>query len=105
MRYRIPTAVAHVVTEGAGNGLVRDPLRVSVLRLPDGFPVVLTDVAALIWLVAIEGSADVVGDVALGAGQAPDLIRADVKSFLADLEAQGLIERCDDPADSDLGQP
>jgi hypothetical protein len=96
MRYRVPPRVAHLVTEAGTADNVDGALRVSLLRLPDGVPLTLTEAAALIWLIAAEGSADVVEDVARGASQPRDAIRADVESFLCDLVGRGLLEPVDD---------
>lgn len=62
-------------------------------RLPDGPIVVLEGVAALIWDEACAGDRGTITDrVAAATDVAPDLIRADVDSFVTDLVARGLLE-------------
>lgn len=90
-RYRIPPRLAYVVTEGQA-AAAQGGLRVALFPVPDGIPVALTDTAALIWLIAAEGSDNIVHDVALGAAQSADDIRSDVVAFVEDLVSRGLLE-------------
>lgn len=102
MTYRVPDRVAYVTNDGQLDSTPA-PLRVSLMCLPDGVPVVLTGSAALIWLVAAEGSPNVVDDVAEGAGQSAGVIHSDVEAFLAELVGLGLLERVDGLDDVTLG--
>ena len=62
-------------------------------HLPTGPIVVLEGIAALIWDEACAGDrATITERVAETTDVAPDLIRADVDSFVADLVARGLLE-------------
>jgi hypothetical protein len=62
-------------------------------HLPAGPIVVLDGVAALIWDEACAGDrATITERVAEATDVAPDLIRADVDAFVADLVARGLLE-------------
>ena len=85
--YRVPGRVAHVIPDDEAD----PPMKVFVMQLPDGPPVVLQDSAAWIWLLAAEGEENVVGAVAEMAGRPRDEIAADVTSFLDELVAQGLL--------------
>jgi hypothetical protein len=73
----------------------RDEDKLYVASLPDGPPLLLSDSAALIFLVAVEGGTldDVVARVAGQAGQPPESIRADVLAFVEELLALGLLSR------------
>jgi coenzyme PQQ synthesis protein D (PqqD) len=68
---------------------------VYLATLPDGPVQVLNGVASLIWLEATAAKAedDVHERVAALVDQAPDLIRADVESFVDQLVRSGLLER------------
>ena len=62
-------------------------------RLPSGPIVVLEGIAALIWDEACSGDrATITERVAAATDVAPDMIRADVDAFVADLVARGLLE-------------
>lgn len=92
MRYRVPRRVAHLVTESDVADSGSDALRVSLLSLPDGVPLALTETAALIWVIAAEGSENVVEDVARNAHQPVEAVRNDVEAFLRDLVGRRLLE-------------
>ena len=62
------------------------------MQLPDGPPLVLHDSAALIWLVAAEGSSDVPTLVAEAVGRPVEEVAAEVDDYLRDLVDRGLLE-------------
>lgn len=87
--YAIPADVAHVIlepTESEG-----EDLRVFVMRLPDGDPLALVGISALIWLLAVEGEPDVVGSVATAVDEPVAEIGPMIEAYLADLADQGLL--------------
>jgi hypothetical protein len=86
--YRVPARLAYVVVDDAES----DPVTVYLMDLPDGPPLALRDSAALIWLVAAEGSREVAELVAQGVGRPVEEIAGEVGKYLADLVSRGLLE-------------
>lgn len=86
--YRIPRSVAHVVPDGEPDL----PNRVFLMQLPDGEPLVLQDSAAWIWLLAADGEDDVPSAISRVIGTEEANVRADVLSFLSELQRRGLLE-------------
>ena len=69
-----------------------DDAAVYAARLPAGPIVVLDGIAALIWEEACAGERETIADrVAEATYAAPEVIRADVDAFVADLMARGLL--------------
>lgn len=66
---------------------------VHVARLPNGPLHILADTSALIWLAAVEGTSDVVAEVAEACGLPQETIRQDVETFVAELVERGLLRR------------
>ena len=64
--------------------------------IPDGPISVLPDMAALIWLAAVEGDHPAVEEVALATGHPVEAIREDVERFLAELVERGLLRPAQD---------
>ncbi len=89
MTYTVPSRVAHVLGE---RGDTTGP-ELFLMRLPDGLPLRLGGTAALIWLVASEGSEDVVSDVAEVVGRLPGDVEQDVIGYLELLVRRGLLEQ------------
>ena len=86
-RYQRPANVAYVV-DHTDDGEV-----VYLSALPDGLLLVLQGTSALIWLQAVTvEDADLVSELALLAGVAPDVIRDDVESFVTLLVERRLLE-------------
>jgi hypothetical protein len=88
LRYGIPTRLAHVVVDDTQS----DPVTVFLMQLPDGPPLVLHDSAALIWLLAAEGSSDVPAAVAVAVGRPSEEVSGEVDDYLQDLLDRGLLE-------------
>jgi hypothetical protein len=88
MRYGIPARLAHVVVDDTQS----DPATVFLMQLPDGPPLVLHDSAALIWLVAAEGSPNVSTRVAQAVGRPVEQVAAEVDGYVRDLVDRGLLE-------------
>ena len=82
--YRIPSRVAHDVSEGDAS--------VYLMVLPDGPPLVLRATGAWIWLLAAEGVEDIVGEIARGTSSDPKAIRSEIDTFLDSLVQDGLLE-------------
>lgn len=88
MTYRIPARVAWFDDDA-------EPVAHLYLAVvPDGAPLVLDEPARTIWLAARVGRSmdEVVERVAQEAQVPPDHIAADVRDFLRQLVAQGLLE-------------
>ena len=64
---------------------------VHVAPLPNGPVAVLPDQSAAIWLAAVDGSGDVVADVAEMTGHEAAVVRDDVAAFLNELVDRGLL--------------
>lgn len=91
-RYQRPPDVALV----DGRQLPDRTDHIYLARLPDGEITVLTGSAAVIWREATTGDGDdLVSRVALRSAQNPADIGDDVRTFVADLVARGLLERGD----------
>lgn len=88
MNYRIPPRLGWVISEGQPDA----GLTVFLMFLPDGEPIVLRDVAALIWIAATE-EPDVVSTVAEATQQPRAAVQATVLDYLDELVVQGLVER------------
>lgn len=93
MTYRRPTRLARVTDppedeEGSDDASLRLFLR----RVPGGQTVGLTESAALIWLLAVDGEEDVPQAVADVTGEPIERIRGDVVEFLDRLVRDGLLE-------------
>jgi len=90
--YRRPGDVAVVDGEPAGDG---GPATLYLAHLPNGPLLILEGPAALIWRAAVSsaGDSDLVERVADQTGADSEAIRSDVAAFIADLVAQGLLER------------
>lgn len=98
MTYRIPSRVAHYIVEtdvddDEGGG---PPLQIFLRRVPGGENLILVGEAALIWLLAADGVADVVAEVAEAAGHPLEVVRSDVEEYVGSLVAQGLLEQAPD---------
>lgn len=87
--YVMPADLAYVIVEPAAG----QELRIFLLRLPSGNPVVLLGVSALIWLVAVEGDSDVAETVAEAVGKSVAEIVDTVHAYLDDLATRGLLQR------------
>lgn len=90
--YRRPADVAVVDGEPAADGV---EATLYLAHLPNGPLLILEGSAASIWRAAVSsaGDSDLVDRVAEQAGADPEEIRAVVDAFVADLVAQGLLER------------
>ena len=86
MTYRVPHRLAWVVEAGAAS----EPTRVVIMLLPNGEPMILEGVSALIWLLACETS-DVPQALFEIVGRPPDEITAETEAFLADLVGRGVL--------------
>lgn len=93
MNYRIPSRLAHVVVDDTQS----DPVTVFLMDLPDGPPLVLRDSAALIWIVAADGSTDVPGQVAEAVGRPVEELAEEVGDYLDELVGRGLLEPSEAP--------
>ena len=85
-RFGVPRRVAFVVHEDS------EAPEVFLMRLPDGPPVVLRDISAVIWSLAADGEPDVVGAVSRAVGVARQEVEDHVVGHLRHLAAQGLLE-------------
>lgn len=83
-RFTVPPRVAFVVPD-AGSP------RVFLMHLPDGKPLLLTDTAAMIWVLAADGEADVAGAVGEVVGRPRGEVVAEVERYLAGLVEKGLL--------------
>lgn len=82
--YAVPARVAFVVPESGGP-------HVFLMHLPDGPPLVLTDSAAVIWLLAADGEVDVAQAVSEVVGRSRQEVAVEVDAYLAGLVARGLL--------------
>ena len=89
MTYRRPARVAFVVVPPAGQS---DEPTVYLMHLPDGDPHRLAGTAALIWVLASEGDADVPAALSELVGESREEIAAHVDHYLAELVEQGWLE-------------
>ena len=83
-RFVVPPRVAFVVPQA-------DATQVFLMALPDGPPVILTDTAAVIWVLAADGESDVAGAVGDVVGVPREAIVAEVEQYLRDLVGKGLL--------------
>ena len=88
MRYSIPARLAHVIRGNLQDG---GPV-VFVMQLPDGPPRVLEGSAALIWIIAADGNANVPAAVAEAVGRPTADIADEVRTYLDHLLETGLLE-------------
>lgn len=93
MSYQLPARLAHYEVETPAEGESDGAVQVYLRKVPGGQTLVLVDVAALIWQLAIDGVADVATEVAEVVGHPVDLVGPDVETYLESLVAQGLLER------------
>ncbi|MFE5670495.1 PqqD family protein [Agromyces sp. NPDC056523] len=78
---------------GTGVAITEDADTVYAAYLPGGPIVVLDGIAALIWAEACGGEREtIIERVAEATDAAPEVIRADVDAFVADLMARGLLQ-------------
>ena len=94
MRFSAPRRLAQVLTEPDDGDSTEGP-ELYLMPLPDGPAVRLGGTAALIWLVASEGSEDVISDVAEIAGRQREDVESDVNGYLDFLVGQTLLEQTD----------
>lgn len=87
MKYVVPLRLGHSVPEGSEV----DELVVFLMHLPDGPPVALEALAALIWLVAADGAEDVPAVVADQTDRSVEEMRDQVNDYLDDLVERGLL--------------
>lgn len=85
MTYRIPRLLAWYIGEGDSG------LDVFLMPLPNGDPVVLRGIAALIWVAATE-EPDPVATIAEATRQAREEIETHVLAYLDELVLGGLLE-------------
>lgn len=88
MSIHVPEDIGWTLEEDESGAAV-----VYVAHLPRGPISVLQGTAALIWLTAVDGTGDVVADVADTHDLPAEEIREDVENFLDQLLGQGLIRR------------
>ena len=84
--YVVPPGVGWVETTDEWGHVI-----VHVAPLPNGPVAVLPNQSALIWLAAVDGSGDVVADVAEMTGHDAAVVRDDVAAFLNELVDRGLL--------------
>lgn len=89
MRYRIPERLAWIVRPPAREGA---EAAAYLLRLPDGDPLALTGSAALIWVLAADGEADVPGALAELLGVPHAEVAESASAYLTGLVEDGLLE-------------
>ena len=83
-RFFVPPRVAFVVPEA-------DTTQAFLMALPDGPPFILTDTAAVIWVLAADGESDVAGAVGDVVGVPREAIDTEVEQYLEDLVSKGLL--------------
>jgi hypothetical protein len=94
MRYAVPHRLAWVFDDGDGSR----PVRLVLMHLPNGDPVMLEGASALIWILAVGGEEDEAYDVASALAKLISRplneIAEETEKFLFDLRAgQLLIEK------------
>ena len=89
MTYTVPPRLAWQVDEE------QDELVVYLMRLPNGEPVALEGVAALIWVAAVEGE-EAVSIVAQATGESREDIEPAVVDYLGELVEIGHLRRVQD---------
>lgn len=92
MRYRAPSRLAYVSLAPESEDPGELGFRVFLRALPGGPTLGLVGVGALIWSLASQEEADVVGAVAVQVGEPAEDIRADVDAYLAVLVTDGLLQ-------------
>lgn len=85
MTYGVPRRLAFVVPDD-----VETP-QVFLMPLPDGPPVVLNDVSAVIWVLAADGEDDVASGVSKVVDKSPEEVGPEVVRHLECLVSQGLL--------------
>lgn len=100
MKYAVPADLAYVVAEGSepsrecatgpASAEGEDP-RVFLVHLPDGIPVVLVGIGALIWLLAIEGEVDIGAKLAAALVESDGEVAPTVDAYVNSLVAAGLL--------------
>jgi hypothetical protein len=85
-RFCVPRRLAFVVHDES------EAPAVFLMSLPDGPPVVLRDISAVIWCLAADGEPDVVGAVSRAVGVARQEVEDHVVGHLRDLAAEGFLE-------------
>ncbi len=88
MNYSIPRRLAYVVSDEAPD----DVPAVYLMPLPDGPPQVLEGSAAVIWMIAADGGADVAEEVAQVVGRPVPEIAGEVRTYLDYLVDAGFLE-------------
>ncbi|MFC7489209.1 MULTISPECIES: hypothetical protein [unclassified Knoellia] len=83
--YHLPPRLAVVIPEDV------DAQLVYLMRAPDGPPVVLQDVSAVIWLLAADGEDDVAAAVGEVVGRDRGQVETEVEKLLDDLIVRGLL--------------
>lgn len=83
-RFVVPPRVAFVVPQ-------TDATQVFLMVLPDGPPFILSDTAAVIWVLAADGETDVAGAVGDVVGVPREAIVTEVEEYLQDLVTKGLL--------------
>lgn len=89
MTYRRPARVGYEVMPPASDN---DATTLYLMHLPDGDPMMLTGSAALIWVLAAEGEADVPAALASLLGEERPSIAAEVDAYVRLLVEQGWLE-------------
>lgn len=88
MAYGIPSGLAWVADQVDENGAPA----LYLMHVPDGEPLVLTGIAAVIWLFAAQGD-DVVAELAEVVGDPPPDLAETTAAYLDDLVSRGLLVR------------
>lgn len=88
MGYAIPDRLGWVVLPPDGE----EKVAAYVMPLPDGDPRALHGTAALIWVLAADGDADVAAELAALLEVDVAEVREHVEEYLAELVASGLLE-------------
>jgi hypothetical protein len=83
--FSVPPRLAFVIADDV------DAPQVFLMPLPDGPPVVLNNISAVIWMLAADGEEDVAGAVAAVVDMKPEEVRDDVDGYLADLVSRSLL--------------
>ena len=93
MTHSVPARLGHVVLDTPS-----DSVTLFLMELPDGAPLVLRGSAALIWILAAEGSPDVPALVSEAVGRPVEEIGDEVRDYLADLVSRRLLQESDTPS-------
>ncbi|WP_156971223.1 hypothetical protein [Knoellia sinensis] len=94
--FRVPDSVAYDVIEADSDHGIGSQAgaaeTVYLLSLPDGVPLVLSGMGAILWLLAAEGVTDVASAVASATGESVGSIEPLIRDYLESLVADGLLE-------------